>query len=81
MDSSFWNLLPNHVLVHVSVHMLRVTDHPALNEFDVGSLTIVDAAFSYRLKTDTELNFGVRNVLNRDAPNTVRCRLHYDPTR
>ncbi|MYC25966.1 MAG: TonB-dependent receptor [Gammaproteobacteria bacterium] len=81
MDSSFWDLLPNHVLVQVSVHTLRETDHPALNEFDVGSLTTVDAAFSYILKTDPELNFGVRNVLDRDTPNTVRCQLHYDPTR
>lgn len=48
---------------------------------DVGSLMIVDATFSYRFKRDMELNLGVKNMFDRDAPNTVRDGLPYDPTR
>ncbi|MCY3540469.1 MAG: TonB-dependent receptor [Gammaproteobacteria bacterium] len=48
---------------------------------DVGSLTIVDATFSYRFKNYVELNVAAKNVFNRDAPNTVRDGLPYDPTR
>lgn len=48
---------------------------------EVGSLTIVDATFSYRFRNDMELNLGVKNMFNRDAPNTVRYGIPYDPTR
>ena len=48
---------------------------------EVGSLTIVDATLSYRFRNDMKLNLGVKNIFNRDAPNTVRCGIPYDPTR
>ena len=48
---------------------------------EVGSLTIVDATLSYRFRNDMELNLGVKNMFNRDAPNTVRYGIPYDPTR
>ena len=47
----------------------------------VGSLTTVDGTFTYRFENDLELQVGGRNILNRDAPNTIRGGIPYDPTR
>ncbi len=48
---------------------------------EVGSLTTVDATLTYRMENNLEFNFGGRNILNRDAPNTIRGGVPYDPTR
>ncbi len=48
---------------------------------DVGSLTTVDANFTWRFESGVELQVGGRNVLNRGAPATIRNGVPYDPTR
>ena len=48
---------------------------------NVGSLTTVDGTFSYTFENSMQLQFGGRNLLNRDAPNTIRGGLPYDPVR
>ena len=48
---------------------------------NVGSLTTVDGTFTYTFENSMQLQVGGRNLLNRDAPNTLRGGLPYDPVR
>ena len=50
-------------------------------ELNVGSLTTVDGTFTYTFENSMQLQFGGRNLLDRDAPNTIRGGLPYDPVR
>lgn len=50
-------------------------------EIEVGSLTTVDLNLTYRFENGLRLRAGGRNILNRQAPNTVRWNYPYDPMR
>lgn len=50
-------------------------------QMDVGSLTTVDASFSYRFSPEFSLRFSSQNLFNRNAPLTIRDRKPYDSTR
>lgn len=50
-------------------------------EIEVGSLTTVDLSATYRFENGLRLRASGRNVLNRQAPDTIRWQYPYDPTR